>query len=361
MISLYKVCCQLNAEYLFLSFNEWRILMSQIKKFLLSILLCFTLISLSVPSQTVSALSSDSFTFIILSQYKAIADIGDEFYVLAVTSTGKPATWKSSDSKIATVNTYGKVIAKKAGTATITAKIKYAEASCQITVTKTKVVISTTKTAIERGQTLKLSATTSNNSVVTWKSSKKSIATVDEYGTVTGLKPGETTITATANSSSATCILIIKSPTIQLSKTTFTLYRGQTAKISAKVSSNVNPTWKTNKKSVAVIDETGTITALKNGTAIITATVDGVSRTCEVIVKKPDIILSSTELDLVSGSSTTITASVSSGNIPVWTSSNSNVASVNSKGEITALEKGSAYIYASEDGTKVRCKVRVTE
>ena len=335
--------------------------MSQIKKILLSILLCFTLISLSVPSQTVSALSSDSFTFIILSQYKAVADIGDEFYILAVTSTGKPATWKSSDSKIATVNTYGKVIAKKAGTATITAKIKYAEASCQVTVTKTRVVIITTKASIERGETLKLSASTSNNSVVTWKSSKRSIATVDEYGILTGLKPGETTITATANSSSATCILTIKFPTIHLSKTTIRLYRGQSAKLSAKVSSGVNPTWKTNKKSVAVIDEAGTITALKNGSAIVTATVDGVSRTCEIIVLKPDIILSSTELELVTGTKATITASVSSGNLPVWSSSNSNVASVNSKGEIIALQKGTAYIYAAEDGTKARCKVHVTE
>jgi uncharacterized protein YjdB len=335
--------------------------MSQTKKILLSILLCFTLISLSVPSQTVSALSSDSFTFIILSQYNALADIGDEFYILAVTSNGKPATWKSSDSKIATVNTYGKVIAKNAGSATITAKIKYAEASCQIIVTTTKVVISATKASIERGETLKLSATTSNNSEVTWKSSKRSIATVDEYGTLTGLKPGETTITATADSSSATCKLTIKSPTIHLSKTTFSLFRGQTAKLSAKVSSNVNPTWKTNKKSVAIIDETGNITALKNGTANITATVDGVSKTCEVIVLKPDIILSSTELELVAGAKASITASVSSGNLPVWSSSNPNVASVNSKGEITALQKGTAYIYATEDGTKARCKVRVTE
>jgi len=335
--------------------------MSQIKKILLSTLLCFTLISLSVPSQTVSALSSDSFTFIILSQYKAVADIGDEFYILAVTSTGKPATWKSSDSKIATVNTYGKVIAKKNGTATMTAKIKYAEASCQITVTKTRVVISTTRASLERGETLKLSASTSNNSVVTWKSSKRSIATVDEYGQLTGLKPGETTITATADSSSAICILTIKSPTIHLSKTTFTLSRGQTVKLSAQVSSNVNPTWKTNKKSVAVIDETGTITAIKNGSAIVTATVDGVSKTCEVLVLKPDITLSSTELELVTGTKAIITASVSSGNLPVWSSSNSNVASVNSKGEITVLQKGTAYIYATEDGTKVRCKVIVTK
>lgn len=335
--------------------------MSHIKKIMLSILLCFTLISLSVPSQTVSALSSSSFTFVILSQYKAVADIGDEIYLLAFTSNGKPATWKSSDSSIASVNTYGNVTAKKAGTAMITAKIKNAEASCRITVNKTKVVISTTNASIERSVTLKLSAATSNHSVVTWKSSKRSIATVDEYGTVTSIKPGKTMITATADGSSATCILTVKLPMIQLNKTSVKLYRGQTAKLSANVSSKIAPVWKTNKKSVAVVDETGTITAVKNGIATITATVDGVSKTCEVTVPKPDITLSSTELSLKKGDSTTITATVSSGNLPVWSSSNSNIISVNSKGEIIALQNGTAYVYATEDGTKARCTVRVTK
>ncbi len=335
--------------------------MLHIKKIILSVLLSLPLISLSVPNQTVSALSSGSIAFVILSQYKAVADIGDEIYLLAATSTGKSATWKSSDSKIASVNTYGKVTAKKAGKAMITAKIKNAEASCQITVNKTKVVINTANAAIERGEAFKLSATTSNNSEVTWKSSKRSIATVDEYGTVTGKKPGETTVTAKADGSSATCRITVKLPTIRLNKTTVKLYRGQTAKLIATVSSKVNPAWKTSKKSVAVIDATGTVTAQKHGTAVITATVDGVSKTCEVLVLKPDITLSSTELSLKKGASTTITAWVSSDNLPVWSSSNSNVVSVNSKGKITALKKGTAYIYAAEDGTKVRCTIRVTE
>jgi len=335
--------------------------MPHTKKIFLSILLCITLISLSAPSQTVSALSSSSFTFIILSQYKAVADIGDETYILAVTSNGKPATWKSNNSTVASVNTYGKVTAKKAGTALITAKIRNAEASCQITVNKTNVVISSASASMERGETLKLSATTSNGSIITWKSSKRSIATVDEYGTVTGIKPGEATITANADGSSKACKLIVKSPTIQLNKITVKLYRNQTVKLSATVSSNVNPTWKTNKKSVAVVDETGTITAQKNGTATITATVDGVSKTCEVIVLKPDITLSPKELSLKEGTSTTLTASVSSNNSPVWSSSNSNVVSVNSEGLITALQKGTAYIYALEDGTKARCTIQVTE
>lgn len=42
-------------------------------------------------------------------------------------------------------------------------------------------------------------------------------------------------------------------------------------------------------------------------------------------------------------------------------SSNTNVATVNETGMITAIGKGRAYIYAKEDGTKVRMTVTVKE
>jgi len=335
--------------------------MSQIKKILLSILLCFILIIFSFPIQTISAKTSNSIAFVVLSKYKATVDIGNEFHIIAITSTRKPPTWKSSNSKIASVNSCGKVTAKKSGTVTITAKIKNAEASCIVTVTKTEISISKVSASIERGETLNLSATTSNTSEVTWKSSKKSIATIDGNGTVTGIKPGEATITATADGSSTICKITVKSPIIKLNKANITLYRGQTANLSATVSSGIKPTWKANKKSVAVVDGFGIVTAVKHGTATITATVDGVSKNCEVVVKKPIITLSSSELSLKKGDTTTITATVSSGISPVWSSSNSNIATVYTTGKIIALQKGTAYIYATEDGVRVRCIIRVTE
>ncbi|MHB8061131.1 MAG: Ig-like domain-containing protein, partial [Ruminiclostridium sp.] len=328
--------------------------MSQTRKTLLSVLLCFILIIFSFPIQTISANTSSSISFIVLLKYNATVDIGNEFYVIAFTSNLKQPSWKSSNSTIASVNTYGKVTAKKSGTVTITAKIKNAEASCKVTVNKTKISISKVSASIERGGTLKLSATTSNNSAITWKSSKKSIATIDEHGTVTGIKPGETILTATADGSNATCKIKVKSPTIKLNKTSITLYRREKAKLSAEISSGISPTWKTNKKSVAIVDGSGTITAVKHGTATITATVDGVSKSCEVVVKKPIITLSSSELNLKKDATVTITATVSSNLSPVWSSSNSNVATADTTGKITALKKGTAYIYAAEDGVKVK-------
>ncbi len=334
--------------------------MSEFKRFFLSIFLVFTLLFLSIvlPSAQVYA---DSPGFVLLSQYHATVDVGDEFYIIAITTTGDIPKWISSSSKIASVNTYGKVTAKKPGTVTITAKIKNGEASCKVTVKKTIVTLSHTSVSLERGETLCISAATSNQSVVTWKSSKKSIALVDENGLVTGIKPGETVITASVDGTSKTCRVKVNLPTVKLNRTKLKLYRGQTAKLTTAISSSAAPAWKSNKKSVAVVDENGTVTAKKHGTAVITATVDSISRSCEVIVEAPEITIAPTELTLLSGDRASLTARVSSGNSVVWSSSNPNVCSVDEAGKITAWQKGRAYIYASEDGTKVRCVVHVTE
>lgn len=331
--------------------------MSKSKKSLIAILLCLITI-FSIPVQTLYA--SSPISFIILTKYSAVVNIGDNFQIFALPSNLKLPTWKSSNSSVASVNTYGVVTAKKAGTVTITAKIKNAEASCKVTVNKTKITLSTTNASIERGQSIKLSATTSNNTKVIWKCNKKSIATIDENGTVLGIKPGEAIITATADGSTSTCRIKVKSPTIILNKTNIKLYRNQKSKLSATVSSGINPVWKSNKKSVATVDNYGNITAIKHGTATITATVDGVSKSCKVTVEIPTIKLSSSKLSIKTGTTTTLTANVSSGLSPVWSSSNSNIVEVDSKGTVTAIKKGTAYIYASEDGAKARCIIQVT-
>ncbi len=334
--------------------------MSRTMKYFLSFLVCFLLLFPSFLNHLPHA-NAASIEFVLLSQYKATIDIGDELYLIAITTNGAMPSWKSSSSAIASVNTYGKITAKKAGTAIITAKIKNGEASCKVTVRKTTLTISDTKVSMERGDNHQLTASASTSSLITWRSSKKSVATVNETGLITGIKPGQTTITATADTTSLSCIVTVKVPTIRLSKTHLKLYRGQTAKLSALVSSDIAPVWKSNKSSVATVDETGFVTAIKHGTAVIRATVDGVSRSCEVIVEPPTIHLSKTELQLTIGDTTKLTAKVSSGNPVSWSTSNENIISVSSDGTITAWQKGRAFVYASEDGTRIRCVVSVTE
>lgn len=61
---------------------------------------------------------------IILTRYSKTMAIGEEFGLIAIASNGKQPTFKSSKSSIASVNTYGRVTAKKAGTCKITTGTK---------------------------------------------------------------------------------------------------------------------------------------------------------------------------------------------------------------------------------------------
>lgn len=306
-----------------------------------------------------TSFASSNVGFVILNTYSKTMKIGDEFYLLAVTSNGKKPSFTSSNSKVASVNTYGKITAKKTGTAKIIAKIKNGEAACSIKVTKTSIQLSTKSVTLENGYTARLTATTSNGHPVSYRSSKKSIATVDERGNITAKGPGTTTITVKADQTTETCSVTVRKPTVTLSKRSVFLYRRQKVCLSVKSTSKSVPTWKSNKKSVAIVDAFGTVTAIKNGTAIITATVDGVSKSCEITVKKPTVKFAQSELTLTVGKKKTVKVFVSSGNKPVFSSSNTCIATVNENGLITAHDVGKAYIYAAEDGVKSRMRIIV--
>lgn len=303
--------------------------------------------------------ASSNMGFVVLDTYSRTMKIGDEFYLLAVTSNGKKPTFTSSNSKVASVNTYGKITAKKAGTARITAKIKNSEATCSVKVTKTTIQLSSKSISLENGYTARLTAKTSNGHPVTYRSDKKSIALVDDRGNITAKKPGTAIITVKADQTTATCSVTVKKPTVTLSKRSVSLYRRQKICLSVKSTSKSIPKWKSNKKSIAAVDGSGTVTAIKNGTAIITVTVDGVSKNCEITVKKPTVKFEQNELTLAVGKKKTVKVSVSSGNKPVFSSSNTCVATVNENGLVTAHDVGKAYIYAAEDGVKSRMRIIV--
>ncbi|MEG1458599.1 MAG: Ig-like domain-containing protein [Acetivibrio sp.] len=332
------------------------------QKFLTRHFFClFISIILTITGIRQVSYASSSLSFVVLSEYEKTLSIRDEFYLIAFTSTGKKASFKSSDSKIASVNTYGKVLAKKGGTVKITAKIKDAEASCTITVVKTQITLSDTFIELEHNETFLLKAVTSSGSPVQWKTSKKSVASIEENGCITGGTPGEALITVRADGSYTTCRVKIKEPKIHLNKSSLSLYRNEAFQLRADVSSGLSPTWKSSRSSVALVDSDGYVTALKHGTALITAKVDGVIKICELTVAAPEIHLNESHLTLKKGDTFSLIATLSSPNPPSFRTSNSGVATVDSDGKITALQKGTAYITVSEDGTRIKCKVQVAK
>ena len=297
--------------------------------------------------QKVEVYAASGYGFIFLSAYEKTLKTGDTYCLSVVSSGSKKPTFTSSDSKVASVNTYGKITAKKAGSTTITAK--------------TKVTLNKTSLTLENGESAVLTAASSTGHKVTWKSAKTSIASVSENGKVTAKKPGTTTVTAKVDGTSVNCKVTVKSPTVRLMPSKISLYRREKYKLKVSSTSKTTPVWKTNKKSVATVDETGKVTAVKHGTAVITVTVDGVSKNCEVTVRSPKITFEQTTITLHPGERARVNATVSSGNQPAYSCSNSNVVSVDANGVITAKAAGRSYVYASEDGTKERMTVYVKE
>ena len=212
---------------------------------------------------------------------------------------------------------------------------------------------------MENGASYTLQGTTSNGSALTWKSSRRSVAAIDNNGRIVAAKPGETTITASADGTKVTCTVTVKKPKVTLNYTETSLYRKQTIKLTAKVSSGRTPVWKSKRTSVATVDENGLVTARKHGTTTITAKIDGITRICEITVESPDIRLSADSVTLSKGKSLTLTANVSSGIAPVWKSNKKSVATVDKNGKVTAKKKGTCTITATEDGAKESCRVVV--
>src|SRR5471030_1619316 len=117
------------------------------------------------------------------------------------TATNKAVTWKSSNTKVAKVDSNGKITGIAKGTATITCTVKDVskkKATCKVTVTNgstvTGITLSKTSLSVLKGNTETLKATvvpsTATNTAVTWKSSNKKVAKVDSNGKITGVAKG---------------------------------------------------------------------------------------------------------------------------------------------------------------------------
>lgn len=142
-------------------------------------------------------------------------------------ATNKKLKWTTSNSKVAVVNSQGKITAKGRGTATI--KVMALDGSNKYATVKVTVKQPVTSVKLNRNsanlkvkgkakqKTVTLKATVNpknaNNKSVSWKSSNSKIATVNSKGKVTAKKKGTCFITATAkdgSKKSAKCKIVVK-------------------------------------------------------------------------------------------------------------------------------------------------------
>lgn len=152
--------------------------------------------------------------------------------------------------------------------------------------------------------------------------------------------------------------------------------KGTTQQLKAKVSPDDKVgqvVWSSSNESVLTVDANGLVTAVGDGTASITATVDGVCATTDAItvttpvVKVSGVKLSAANLKLaVGGEPSTLTATVEPDNATnknvSWSSSDPTVATVVA-GVVTPVKAGAATItVTTEDGDhSAACKVTVIQ
>ena len=276
----------------------------------------------------------------------------------ATTSYSTKVTWTSSKPSIATVSSNGVVTGKKAGTVTITAKAFGKSVTKTIKVVEPSLKV-TGSTSLYRGKTTTLKATTSYSTKVTWKSSKPSIATVSSSGVVTGKKAGTVYIYANAYGKSVKYKLTIKEPALKLNKSSSSIYKGKTTTLKATTSYRTKVTWKSSNSSIATVSSTGVVTGKKAGTVYIYANAYGKSVKCKVTVKNPTITLNKSKATAYAGKSYTLKATTSYRTKISWKSSNTKIATVDSKGMIKLKKAGKVTISATAFGKKVNCVLTV--
>lgn len=274
---------------------------------------------------------------------------------------------------------------KKVSSATVFAPEKQ-ESTCDFCGEKTTktvgkkltptVKLTATKLALKTKQSVTVRATglAKGDYVKSWTSSKKSVATVDKNGKITATsKEGTAVITVTlASGKTAKVTVTVKMiRTTKLTKVpkTLSLTTGKKYTLKPVVTpsnSQEKVTYKSSNTKIATVSSTGVITAKKVGKVTITVQSGKQKATVTLTVKKAPALKAiknvPTKKTITKGKTYTLKPQLyPSGAIAkiTYTSSNKSVATVDSKGKITAKKKGTAVITVKAGKFTAKCKVTV--
>jgi uncharacterized protein YjdB len=300
----------------------------------------------------------------------------------ADTTEAKAVTWSSSNTSVATVNSNGKITAVEGGTAVITALNGTHSAQCAVTVSvpATGITLNNSDLTIDRGSsqtlTAKILPDDTTDSAVDWTSSDANVADVDGFGKVTAVSAGQAVITAKSHDGgfTATCTVhvFVSISKLTLDQSTLNLKKGDTQALTATITppdttEDKTIVWTSSDDAVALVDNSGTITAVEGGTATITAKVGSHVAECTVTVTVPvtGISLDKTTLTMTKGTDSVLTPTIAPTDATdkaiEWSSSDNSVCSTDSSGKITANSVGTATITATthDGGFTAQCAVTV--
>ena len=305
--------------------------------------------------------------------------------------TGAVVTWTSSNPSVVKVDAEGLATALTNGNVQITAASGGVSTSASIIVAQASSrieVMPSSSTLSAIGETVQLTYTVYDSNGepipgagVSWSSGDVSVATVSANGLVTAVGNGNTQVTATSGSitASATVTVAQSAGGILISSMTATLNAlGETVQLSATVlDANGQPipgaevTWTSSDLAVALVDRAGLVTARGNGVAQITARSGGVTQSMTIIVSQSagnlTIEPSSATLSAI-GETVQLSATVYDANNDLisdaevsWSSNNPGIVTVTSNGLVMAVGNGSTEITAESGGASARVMVTVTQ
>lgn len=141
---------------------------------------------------------------------------------------------------------------------------------------------------------------------VHWESSNPYVATVDENGTVTALRKGESTITCTSDNAKEPIKISfvfrtdIKPDTMIISRTALTCYEGESYKLNATIlpeGIDDRISFESADPTIAAVDDSGVVTGMSEGETTITASFANLSASCKVTIIKSDVVSGDTPFE----------------------------------------------------------------
>lgn len=338
--------------------------------------------TVAVPVETVEISSENIKDMLVGQQITLTAE------VLPLTASNRTVKWSSSDTNICTIDTNGKMTAVGPGDVVIWCHSLldgniYDYITVHVIEPVDGIVLNLSETTVRKGTEFWLYATvfpvTAEYKEIKWTSSDEKIATVDEYGKVNALLPGTVTITAINphSGNSASCVV-----TVTESVTSITLKTGDSEEMFVGAKYTIVPeilpidaedksvTYFSSDETIAKVDKNGVVSALKGGECDIVVTTNDRQLTayCHITVKE---YVSTIKLDkdftyINIDSGTTLVATVGSDTASnksiTWSSSNTDIVTVDQGGYVYGKAIGTAVITATAadgGGAVATCVVQV--
>lgn len=344
-------------------------------------------------------------------------NIGEEvtikFLINPSNVTLKETNWTNSDSsKVSMKDSVGYALIKgiEVGSSDIEITVKDYDGNVKTDSVKVNVInsnqpvlvssiaLSPTSVTLNPNGTYKFNVTVSpsnaTNKGVTWSSSNTNVVSVSN-GKIVGKSSGKARITVTTNDgrySAYTDVTVINRPSsnsssnskpssssssvssisssIDIIKDTIELNKGSEEKLEYKLSQDLTDSiiiWKSSNTDVAVV-KNGIVTAISDGEATITATINGkdIKDTCKIIVKKLDltgIVFEDESLSISVGKTLklTLNALPSGADLPSlkWDVDNKDILSVSDEGVIKAINVGEAIVTVSSMDGKYSASINI--